>query len=397
MSNLGYNPVVDRRDLLDLSFPELTSELSTWGEPSFRARQVWEWVWTRFETEFSCMTDLGHRLRTRLAGVFAVTTPTAAASSGDEEGTAKVLLTLGDRESVEAVLLRDDGRQTVCVSTQVGCPVGCPFCATGGMGYARDLSAGEIAAQVLHFARALRRTGQRVTHVVVMGMGEPFLNYDATMRAIRNLNDPNGFALGARRITVSTVGVVPGILRLAREGLQLNLAVSLHAPDDALRRQLVPLGERWPLHDVLAAADHYAMQTGRRVSYEYVLLREVNDRWEDAHALARLLRGRLAHVNLIPFNPAPGLPYVRPEDGRVDAFRRLLVESGVDATVRRSRGWRIGAGCGQLCARDCTASAVRPGSGYGVDEPVLNRIRPVTLLGPDLDEPEQREEQRDLR
>lgn len=352
------------RDLLALSFTELAAELGAWGEPPFRARQVWEWAWRHLATEFAEMTSLPQSLRERLGEAFVIGYPTPTAWHGDDDGTEKALLSLRDGQTVEAVLIREKARRTVCVSTQVGCPVGCPFCATGTAPYVRDLTAGEIAAQVLHFARALREKGERVSHLVVMGMGEPLLNYGATLKAIRNLNDRRGFALGARRITVSTVGVVPGMVRLAGEALQVNLAVSLHAPDDRLRAELVPLAERWTIAEVLATADLYAEDTGRRVSYEYVLLAGVNDGLEHARALARLLRGRLAHVNLIPFNPAPGLPYARPDDARADAFRRILVEAGVEATVRRSRGVRIQAGCGQLRGhlgeappQDCPRSA----------------------------------------
>ncbi|MBC7220720.1 23S rRNA (adenine(2503)-C(2))-methyltransferase RlmN [Candidatus Bipolaricaulota bacterium] len=336
------------RDFFDLSFDEVTATLASWGEPLFRAPQAWEWAWRHLATEFGQMTNLPARLRARLAETFTIGQLALTACQTDDQGTEKALLNLADGQGVEAVLIREGNRRTVCVSTQVGCPVGCPFCATGAMGYVRDLTAGEIAAQVLHFARALKPRGEHVTHVVVMGMGEPLLNYDATLKAIRNLNHLHGFALGARRFTVSTVGVVPGIDRLAEEGLQVNLAISLHAPDDALRRELVPLGEKWPIREVLTAADRYAQATGRRVSYEYVLLAGVNDALAQARTLARLLRGRLAHVNLIPFNPAPGLPFTRPEEGRVDAFRRELVAHDVDATVRRSRGVAIQAGCGQL-------------------------------------------------
>lgn len=335
-------------NILDLSFAELAQALAALGEPPFRARQVWEWTWRHLVTDWAEMTNLPRPLRDRLWARFTCGAPEVMGAAGDADGTEKALLRLADGQRVETVLLREDDRRTVCVSTQVGCPVGCPFCATGRMGFVRDLTVGEIAAQVLHFARELRAAGEHVTHVVLMGMGEPFLNYDATLQAVRNLNDRRGFGLGARRITVSTAGVIPGIRRLAEEGVQVNLAVSLHAADDTLRAKLVPLGERWPIADVLSAADHYAAVTGRRVSYEYVLLRDVNDGRNHAHSLARLLRGRLAHVNLIPFNPAPGLPFERPDPRRVDAFRQELVLRGVDATVRRSRGVEIQAGCGQL-------------------------------------------------
>ncbi len=336
----------------DLSYPELEELLTGWGEPPYRARQLWAWLWKRLATSYEEMTDLPKGLRARLAAEFPLNLPRPGALQLDaEEGTEKVLLHLSDGEAIEAVLMREEDRRTVCVSTQVGCPVGCAFCATGRMGYVRDLSPGEIAAQVLHFARRLAEAGERVTHVVVMGMGEPFLNYEATVKAIRNLNHPQGFGLGARRFTLSTVGVVPGIYRLAKEGLQLNLAVSLHAPEDGLREELVPLARRWPIREVLKAADAYSAATGRRVTYEYVLLARVNDSPAQARALARLLSGRLAHVNLIPFNPAPGLPFQRPPWPRVEAFRRELLKRGVDVTVRRSRGVRIQAGCGQLRSR----------------------------------------------
>ncbi len=336
-------------NLLDLSFEELAELLSARGEPSYRARQLWGWLWGRLAESFAEMTDLPLPLRRGLfeSCVIESAVPGPRQRESDE-GTEKVLFTLADGEAVETVLMREGDRRTVCVSIQVGCPVGCTFCATGQVGYVRNLSAGEIAAQVLHFARRLSCEGTRVTHVVVMGMGEPMLNYEATVKAVRNLNDPRGFGLGARRFTVSTVGIVPGIRRLATAGLELNLAVSLHASSDELRRALIPGTERWSIEEVLTAADDYSAATGRRVSYEYVVLAGVNDSPSQARALAGLLRGRLAHVNLIPFNPAAGLPYERPSDTRVESFRRVLLERGVDVTVRRSRGVRIGAGCGQL-------------------------------------------------
>jgi len=339
------------RELLDLSPDELREYLGTLGEPPYRARQVFEWAWKHLVRDFSRMTNLPLPLRERLSREFVIGAGTPGATMVDaEEGTEKVLITLRDGEAIETVLMREGDRRTVCVSTQVGCPIGCAFCATGRMGFRRDLSPGEIALQVLAFARKLKAERDRVTHVVLMGMGEPLLNYGATLKAIRNLNHPWGLNLGARRFTVSTVGIVPGIRRLAREGLQLNLAVSLHAPWDDLRAELVPAARKYPISDVLAATEEYVRATKRRITYEYVLLHEVNDSPAAARALAKLLRGRLAHVNLIPFNPAPGLPFRRPPPRRVEAFKRELLSRGIDVTVRYSRGVRIQAGCGQLRA-----------------------------------------------
>lgn len=335
----------------DLSFAEVAQFLRALGEPAYRAQQVWEWVWYQLAQDFSAMTNLPLSLREELRARFVLQPFATLASQTDEEGTEKVLLGLRDGTSVETVLIREEGRRTVCLSTQVGCPVGCAFCATGQMGFVRNLSAGEIAGQVLHFARLLREKGEHVTHVVVMGMGEPFLNYEATMKALLNLNDARGFRLGARRITISTIGVVPGILRLAQEGRQFQLAVSLHAPEEGLRRKLVPLTARWPLARVIEAVEAYILATGRRVTFEYVLLRGVNDGRRHARALAALLRDKLVHVNLIPFNPAPSLPFAPPEEEQVELFRRELLTHGIDVTVRRSRGVTIQAGCGQLRSR----------------------------------------------
>jgi 23S rRNA (adenine2503-C2)-methyltransferase len=342
---------MEKRLLLDLSYEELSEELKKLGQPAYRANQVWEWVWRKSCFDFLAMTNLPLPLRNELSQRFFLDPFTVLAKECDDEGTEKVLLGLPDGASVEAVLIREGDRRTVCISTQVGCPVGCAFCATGQMGFVRNLSAGEIAGQVLHFARTLETQGERLTHLVVMGMGEPFLNYEATIKALNNLNDPRGFNFGARRITVSTIGVVPGILRFAQEGRQYNLAVSLHAPDEELREKLVPLAVKWPISQVLNAVEAYITATGRRVTFEYVLLRGVNDRLKHAKALASLLRGKLVHVNLIPFNPAPGLPFDPPEEGQIELFRRELLAHGIDVTVRRSKGIKIQAGCGQLRSR----------------------------------------------
>ncbi len=347
MDNFGVNT----RLFLDLSYEELAQEVASLGEPSFRAQQIWEWAWKHLVSDFSAMTNLRRSLREELSHRFSLIPFEVVARECDEDGTEKILARLGDGATVEAVFIREGPRRTVCVSTQVGCPVGCAFCATGQMGFVRNLSAGEIAGQVLYFARALKAQGERVSHVVVMGMGEPFLNYAATRKALLILNDAHGFDLGARRITVSTIGVVPRILEFAAEGHQFNLAVSLHAPYDSLRAKLVPLAKKWPIAQVLSAAEAYSLATGRRVTFEYVLLRGVNDERRHARALAALLRGKLVHVNLIPFNPVPGLPFQPPDSKSIELFRQELLAQGLDATVRRSRGVRIQAGCGQLRTR----------------------------------------------
>jgi len=321
------------------------------GEPPFRARQVYEALTRGLATDFGAMTVLPRRLREELAArlrpVSLTEVETRVANRGDAR---KTLFVTDDGHPVEAVLMTYARRATVCVSSQVGCAVGCAFCASGRLGLRRDLTAAEMVDQVLAAERALRPEGRRVTNVVVMGMGEPFHNYDETLRACRLLNDPAGFGLAARAISVSTAGVVPGIERFAAEPLQLNLAVSLHAATDALRDELVPLNRRYPLDALFAACETYVARTRRKLFFEYVVLAGVNDTAEQATALGRRLRRPLYHLNLIAYNEAGG-PFERPAREALAAFRSGLEARGVKCTVRRSPGVEIEAACGQLALR----------------------------------------------
>ncbi len=279
--------------------------------------------------------------------------------TADDGETIKTLYRTGDGQLLETVLMLYPDRATVCVSCQVGCAVGCAFCATGLMGLARNLGAGEMVAQTVGAAREARERGRALTNIVMMGMGEPLQNYAETMKFIRIVHDPAGLDIGARRITVSTSGIVPKIDALAAEPLQLNLAVSLHAPNDELRSELVPINRRYPIAMLMASVDRYIKETGRRVSFEYALMRGINDSDEIAHELAALLRGRLCHVNIIPLNPVDVLPYERPDPAGIERFARILREAGIPTTVRYSRGLDIDAACGQLRAKE---EAVRAAS-----------------------------------
>lgn len=336
-------------DLLNLNKNALRELVTSLGESPYRAAQIERWMYRELVTDFDAMTNLPTDLRARLRAVASIGTPRVIAERVSTDAlTRKVLLALDDGQTIEAVLMLypETARRTVCISTQVGCPIGCPFCATGQAGYVRNLTAGEIVAQVLHFARALQPNA--LTNIVIMGMGEPLMKFDVTWQAIESLTDPARFGMGARRITVSTAGIVPGIERLARERLQINLAISLHAPDDALRDVLVPLNRKYPLREVMRAARAYAEQTHRRITFEYALMDGVNDLPEHARALARLLHGMLCHVNLIPLNPTSASPYQRSPEARVLAFERILREAGLPTTLRVERGIEIAAGCGQL-------------------------------------------------
>jgi 23S rRNA (adenine2503-C2)-methyltransferase len=352
----------DRIALLDLTHVQLRELLASWGEPSFRADQVWGWLYRSLVSDFDQMRNLPKELRARLSEAAYLPTLTPLAEKVSADGlTRKVLFALRDGETIESVFMRYERRRTVCVSTQVGCPVGCPFCATGQSGFRRNLTAGEILEQVLYFARqtedqepGTREQGAGVNNVVFMGMGEPLLNYEATWQAIGTLNDARGFGLGARHITLSTVGVVPGIRRLSREKLQVGLAVSLHAPTDRLRDKLVPLNRRYPLRRLMDACQDYVQNTGRRITFEYVLMEGGNDSLEQARWLGRLLQDSLlkvscpCHVNLIPLNPTVGSPYQPSSHKMALAFQRELERQGVPTTLRVGRGIDIQAGCGQL-------------------------------------------------
>ncbi len=338
--------------LYDLDRSTLQSLLKNWGKPSYRARQLWEWLYVHLADSFDQMTNLPLSLRERLAKKTTIGAPQVADTAQSADGeTRKDLLRLADGETVEAVLMRYERRRTACISTQAGCALGCPFCATGQMGFRRNLTGGEIVAQALHFARELQAQNERLTNVVLMGMGEPLANYDASLAAIRRLIDPQGFKLGQRHITLSTVGLAPGIERLAGEGLQITLAISLHAATDKLRAQLVPVNRRYGLDALFKACHHYVERTRRRVSFEWALIAGVNDSPEQAQALADRLKGLLAHVNLIPLNPSPTYAGRRSSDERIAAFIAVLKRRRVPYSVRVRRGVEIQAGCGQLRQR----------------------------------------------
>jgi 23S rRNA (adenine2503-C2)-methyltransferase len=342
-------------DILSLSYPALQAQLAIWGEPSFRARQLWRWLYVHLAEDFAEMTNLPRALRERLGQFYRLSPLTLVEEAvSADRFTRKVLFRLPDGETVESVWMEYDQRQTVCVSSQVGCALGCTFCATGQGGFVRDLSPAEIVDQVLYFARRSQRgaSQREASNVVLMGMGEPLLNYDAVWQAIETWNDHQGFNLGARRITISTAGYVPGIRRLAQESLQVGLAVSLHAAEDGLRDQLVPLNRRYPLAELLAACREYVAQSGRRITIEVTLIEGLNDSPDQARQLARLLRGLDCHVNLIALNPSPGIDYRPSPRHRVRAFQHALVEQQVAATVRLRRGVDIQAGCGQLRQRE---------------------------------------------
>jgi 23S rRNA (adenine2503-C2)-methyltransferase len=340
--------------IYDLDLSELTAKLSEWGEPTYRAGQIWQGLYRQFWNSPEQFTNLPASLRTHLSEElqFQALTPALTLNSSDGQ-TIKTLFRLQDGKAIEAVLMRYEKRNTLCISTQAGCAMGCVFCATGQMGFKRHLSSGEIVAQVMYYARLLKgnSTGtadEVVTNVVVMGMGEPFHNYDATLAAIDRLNNKNGYNFGARRFTISTVGLVPAIRRFAAEKRQINLAISLHAADDGLRSSMLPVNKRYPIDELLAACREYVEMTGRRITFEWALVNGVNDTPEQAHLLSRMLKGLLCHVNAIPLNPTRGYSGQATTRERAENFKQILISYGIPCTIRLRRGIDIQAGCGQL-------------------------------------------------
>lgn len=339
--------------IYDLDLPQLEQVLSTWHEPKFRARQIWQNLYRNLWAHPSEFTNIALPLRNRLEQefLFSALTPKTVLKSSDGE-TVKTLFELPDGKAIEAVQMLYDERRTLCISTQAGCAMGCVFCATGQMGFKRHLSSGEIVEQVLYYARLLKQKGEAVTNIVVMGMGEPFHNYDNTLAAIDRLNHPDGLNLGARRFTISTVGLVPAIKRFADEDRQVNLAISLHASDDQSRSNLLPVNKRYDLETLLDACRYYAARTNRRVTFEWALIRDVNDSSEQARQLATLLKGLLCHVNVIPLNPTKAYAGQATTRERALAFCEELARYGIPATVRLRRGIDIQAGCGQLATEN---------------------------------------------
>jgi 23S rRNA (adenine2503-C2)-methyltransferase len=334
-------------NLLDCSPAELEALAESLGAPRYRGRQVARWIFTRGVTDLEAMTDLPRDFRTAVAAQASVELPEIERRTPSQDGSHKLVLRYADGARVQAVLMPDGDRLTLCVSTQVGCGFGCAFCYTGTMGLERNLSAGEIVAQVM-VARQGLAPGARITHVVYMGMGEPLANYSATVKSLRLFTDPHAFGFSPRRITISTVGLVSGIERLARESLKVNLAISLHATSNEIRDRIMPVNRGFAIEELLAACRRFPLPFRQRMTFEYVLLDGVNDAVEDARRLVRLLKGIRGKINLIPFNDWEGSGFARPPLPRILAFQAVLLEHGLTATIRWSKGEDIGAACGQL-------------------------------------------------
>jgi 23S rRNA (adenine2503-C2)-methyltransferase len=337
-----------RRPHLLASTPaELAAWLKERGHPSFRQRQIESWLFQRRVETFEQMSDLPKNLRTQLEDQFQLWTTSVASHQTSTDGTEKLLLTLQDGGQVECVLLREDGRRSICVSSQVGCAMGCVFCASGLDGVERNLTSGEIIEQMLRLQRLLPHD-ERLSHIVMMGMGEPLANLNSVIPALEIAKSQQGLGISPRRITISTVGIPAAIDRLARHQTPFHLAISLHAPNDTLRDRLVPVNKKTGIQSILAAADRFFEITSRRITFEYVLLSGVNDTAQCAHQLVELLGERVSMLNVIPYNPVSGLPFETPDSAAIHTFRKILIDGGINVMFRQRKGDGIDAACGQL-------------------------------------------------
>ncbi|MEC1520904.1 23S rRNA (adenine(2503)-C(2))-methyltransferase RlmN [Neobacillus niacini] len=343
---------IKKTSIYSLQLHELKEWLTNNGEKPFRAEQIYDWLYKKRITSFEDMNNLSKSLRDKLSDNFQITTLKTVIKQSSSDGTIKFLFELHDGYSIETVLMRHDYGNSVCVTTQVGCRIGCTFCASTLGGLKRHLEAGEIVAQVVTVQQALDETDERVSSVVIMGIGEPFDNYDNMMSFLKIINHDKGLMIGARHITVSTSGIVPKIYQFADENMQINFAISLHAPNTELRSRLMPINRAYKLDDLMKSVRYYIDKTGRRISFEYGLFGGVNDSVEHAEELASLLKGLKCHVNLIPVNYVPERDYVRTPKDKIFAFEKTLKNRGINVTIRREQGHDIDAACGQLRAKE---------------------------------------------
>ncbi|WCF10146.1 23S rRNA (adenine(2503)-C(2))-methyltransferase RlmN [Paenibacillus thiaminolyticus] len=345
--------------IYDYTFEQLQQWLKEQGEPAFRAGQIFDWLYVKRVTSFEEMTNLSKGLRGKLDESFEFVNLKVITNLKSEDGTVKFLFGLHDDHAIETVIMRHSYGNSICVTTQVGCRVGCTFCASTLGGLKRNLTAGEIVAQVVTAQKMLDETNERISSIVIMGTGEPFENYDATMAFLRTMIHERGLNIGQRHITVSTSGIVPSIYRFTDENTQINLAISIHAPNDALRSKLMPVNRRYPFIEVMEALKHYQVKTGRRITFEYALIGGVNDKVEHAEELADVLKRMemLAHVNLIPVNYVPERNYIRTPRNDIFKFHRTLLDRGINSTIRREQGHDIAAACGQLRAKHLESNA----------------------------------------
>ena len=336
-------------NILDFDYSTLEEKVLQLNEPSFRASQIWEGLYKLNYSNWNDFSNLPIILRTSLSQQYKILSlnPINEIKTIDQR-TTKILFQLDDGNLVESVHLVNKNRNTICISTQAGCSVGCAFCATGKNGFFRNLLVSEIVGQVLFFSHRLHAIGQRITNIVLMGMGEPFLNYNSTLQSLKRFNDPKGIAIGARKITISTIGIIEKIIKFAGELRQFKLAISLHASDDKIREELIPIAKKYPIKEILKSANYYILKTNRRITYEYVLIDKINSNREQAQTLAELLKKQNCHVNLIAVNPNSHFEGKPPSVRSINIFSNTLLRNGISTTIRNRQGSKIKAGCGQL-------------------------------------------------